>query len=282
MLTEYIDGLENCLWVRRTEAQFEEKKEELFDRLAALCRRIFTRERLTLSVTGKRDEAFCRALTATVPMSGQAVPPTAVSLLPAMREGILIPSEVAYAVEVAHLETLGGQYTGTLRVAAKLLSLDYLWNAVRVKGGAYGTGFIARPNGILAMYSYRDPHPDRSLSVYAHAAEYLTRFCSGEDDLTPYIIGAVADTDPLLTPHMRGMSAAAQYLTGRSYEDRCRLRREILSVTREDLLDLCALLRRMAESSSVCVVGGKTALDSCGDTLTTRRSLRGEGKSAEE
>ena len=277
VLTEYIDGFENCLWIRRTEEQFDEKKEDLFAALSALCKRLFTRERLTLSVTGARDEAFCRALTATVPMSGQAVPPTAIAPLPPMREGILIPSEVAYAVEAAHLDTLGGRYSGTLRVAAKLLSLDYLWNTVRVKGGAYGTGFIARPNGMVAMYSYRDPHPDRSLAAYTHAAEYLESFCAGADDLTPYIIGAVADTDPLLSPHMRGLSAAMMHLTGKTQEDRCRLRREILSVTREELRGLCALLRRMAEVSAVCVVGGKNGLDSCGGTLTARRSLRGEG-----
>ena len=84
----------------------------------------------------------------------------------------------------------------------------------------------------------------------------------------------MADTDPLLTPHRKGLAAASLYLTDRSYEDICRLREEILATTREQLRELVDFLRALAADSTVCVVGGQTALDSCGDRLTVIRSLQ--------
>lgn len=276
-IQEYFDGLEGCLWVRRTEAAFAEKADALCAQLKDIRARVFTRERLTISVTGEIDETFCRALAGTVAVSGRAVPPAEYRPLPIDREGIRIPSGVAYAVKGTHLGELEAEYNGTMRVAAGLLSLHYLWNAIRVQGGAYGSGFVSRPNGVVGMYSYRDPSPARSLSFYDKAAEFLESFCDGDESLTPYIIGAVADTDPLLTPHRKGVSAAARYFTGRDHEDICRLREEILSTDRAQLKALCGLLRRMAEKSAVCVVGGQAALESCGEQLTVIRSLQDKG-----
>ena len=152
-IQEYFDGFESCLWVRRTESAFAEKADALCAQLSELSQRLFTRERLTISVTGAVDETFCRALSGTVAVSGRAVPPADIKPMEIQAEGIRIPSGVSYAVAGSHLARFDTPYTGTLRVAAGLLSLDYLWNSVRVQGGAYGTGFISRPNGLVAMYS---------------------------------------------------------------------------------------------------------------------------------
>ena len=277
-IQEYFDGFENCLWVRRTEAAFAEKAEALCAQLKAIAARVFTRERLTVSVTGKPDETFCRALLSTVAVSGCAVPPADIQPMTFGAEGILIPSGVSYAVKGTHLSRLNAAYTGTLRVAANLVSLSYLWNNVRVQGGAYGSGFVTRPNGVVGMYSYRDPQPARSLGCYDKAADFLEAFCNSDESLTPYIIGTVADTDPLLTPRSKGQSAAVRYLTGRSHEDVCRLRAEILGTTKEQLAALCPLLRAMAAESSVCVIGGQAGLDACGDRLLVIRSLQEKGE----
>ncbi len=273
-MNEYLSGLESSRWVRRQEERFETHADTLIADLAALYSRIFVRERLTVSVTGPVDESYCRALASLVPMAGVSVKNSEIPLLPMTSEGVRIPAPVAFAVAGSHLSKLDAPYNGALRVAANLISLQYLWNSVRVQGGAYGTGFLARPNGTVAMYSYRDPQPARSLDCYAQAAAFLEQFCDGDEDLEPYIIGAVAAVDPLLTPNSKGMTATVRWLCGRSYEDVCRLQKEILSTDRDQLRELCAMLRRLAEKSVVCVVGGKERLGSCGDKLKTIGSLQ--------
>ena len=184
------------------------------------------------------------------------------------REPIVVPAGVSFAVAGANLFKLGSAYSGKMLVAAKLLSLGYLWNEIRVKGGAYGAGFYTRPGGMANFYSYRDPSASASLDCYANAADFLREFCAGDEDLTKFIIGTVGDSEPLLSPRTMGRVAASRYLNGVTYEDSCRLRREMLTATRQDLLDLCETIRGITDCGAVCVVGGKDKLDACGDKLT--------------
>ena len=272
-MNEYLNGLENARWVRKQEECFETDGDALVAMLQALFARIFVRERLIVSVTGPDDESYCRALASLVPMSGVCIKNMPIPLLPLKSEGVRIPAPVSFAVAGSHLTKLGSAHSGVWSVAANLLTLQYLWNSVRVQGGAYGTGFLARACGTVAAYSYRDPQPARSLDCYAQAADFLEQFCDGDEDLEPYIIGAVAAVDPLLTPSRKGLTATLRYLCGRTYEDVCRLQREILATDRDRLRALCDILRRLPQEAAVCVVGGKERLASCGDKLDTVGSL---------
>ncbi len=272
-MNEYLNGLEGARWVKRQEERFEKESDTLVKALQALFDRIFVRERLTVSVTGPDDESYCRALASLVPMAGVCVKNADIPLLPLTSEGVRIPAPVAFAVAGSHLTKLGAVHSGAWSVAANLLTLQYLWNSVRVQGGAYGTGFLARAGGTVAAYSYRDPQPARSLDCYVQAAAFLEQFCDGEEDLEPYIIGAVAAVDPLLTPSRKGMTATLRHICGRTYEDVCRLQREILATDRDQLRALCDTLRRLSSQAAVCVVGGKERLGTCGDKLETISSL---------
>ena len=126
---------------------------------------------------------------------------------------------------------------------------------------------------MTAYYSYRDPNAARSLDVYAHADDYLREFCAGEENLTKYIIGTIADSEPLQTPRSIGRNASLWYLTGYTYEDACRLRHEVLHTTREELLSLCGVLKAITDCGAVCVVGGKDKLEACGKQLDTLLTL---------
>lgn len=120
------------------------------------------------------------------------------------REGIVIPSDVSFAVMGSSMMAHGLRYSERAILASKIISLDYLWNVVRVKGGAYGTDFQVRENGFASCYTYRDPDIAGFIKNTDKIGEFLKKFCAECDDITEYIIGAVADMSPVFTPKTKG------------------------------------------------------------------------------
>lgn len=157
---------------------------------------------LTLSVTGRVDagalDALCDGL------GGPETGPTVTLSAPiSCRDAIVIPSGVAYAVQGGNLYRMGKRERGCHLLGAKILSLNYLWNRVRVQGGAYGAGLATGANGDLFAYSYRDPNPANTLQVFRAAPDYLRAFCRDWEPFDQLLIGAVSDAEPLLTVPIR-------------------------------------------------------------------------------
>ena len=154
---------------------------------------------------------------------------------------------------------------GAAKVMGRAVSLAHLWNAVRVQGGAYGTGMVLRDTGFAGSFSYRDPSAARTLGCYRASADFL-RGAAGMD-LTGMIIGAVAESDPLLTVRMKGKAADARYWRRISHADACQVRREILSAVPGDLTALAGEVEALAAEGAVCVLGSRQQLDACGGEL---------------
>lgn len=169
------------------------------------------------------------------------------------RDAISIPAGISYAVRAGNFLSLEEVYHGSYALAAKILSLSYLWNEVRVQGGAYGAGMGVRANGDVFCYSFRDPNPARSMEIYRKAAEYLRHFVENKESFEPFIIGVVSDSEPLLSAGEEGKTAVERCLRGVTLEDKKREREELLQATCENLLSFCNILDRMQES--ICVVG---------------------------
>ena len=216
-------------------------------------------KRMTLSITDNRDIDILSMLSLPEGEAGEDCAEY-VSEVPA-KLGIAVPASVSYAVKGWHLP----ERTGALLTVGKILSFDYLWNTVRVQGGAYGSGFVSTGSGDICCYSYRDPSPARSLGAYADIAKAVEEWCAGSEDLSKYIISTVSDTEPLRSPGKLGIFEDTAYFTGHDYEKRKKLRGEILSVTREQLLELCEGLRQLGEMGSVCVTASGETLAGCGD-----------------
>ncbi len=127
-------------------------------------------------------------------------------------------SQVQYVAVAGNFKKAGLEYTGALRVLRTILSYDYLWLNIRVKGGAYGcmSGFTRTGNGYLA--SYRDPNLRGTLEVYQGTIDYLKNFASSDRDMLKYIIGTISDMDVPLTPSMAGSRSFTAYMTGTTEE----------------------------------------------------------------
>lgn len=269
---EYAGGIEYLRWLKDLEENFQERFPALAKELAALAEEVFCQARLTLSVTGSKPDAEERAgkLLAGKLSAGAPAGAEWADIHPwgPRREGIVIPADVSFAA-------LSGAFPAAAKGGAKVMrrvaELSYLWNAVRVQGGAYGVGMVLRDSGLGGFYSYRDPSAERTLGCYGETANFLRGM--DEEDLTGMIIGAVADSDPLLTPRLKGKTADARYWRGTTQEDLRRMRREILAATVEELNGLAGEVEKLAESGSVCVLGSQRQIDACGSKLGSVTAL---------
>ncbi len=239
----------------------------LQERLAGLLREVVSRDSLTLSVTGQKAgmaELAAECLASVLPSSKNGAAPIELKPWGLRREGIVIPADIAFAVRGGNLTSCGGCYSGVVQLASKIITLGYLWNVIRVQGGAYGTGMAVRVSGLTCCYSYRDPNGAQSLEKYLQAGDFLRGFCGTNPNLTGFIIGAVSDDSPLLTPRTKGLLADQFYWKDISWERRCRTREEMLSATPEQLAALTEVLDAALEQGGICVVGGQNQMDACG------------------
>ena len=263
---EQAGGITFLRWLKELESGFQERFPELAGELEGLAKTIFSMARLTLSVTGTHQEAAAvarRLLSQRLPL-GSFCLPEAPSIAPwgVRREGIVIPADVSFAALAGPFPQA---HTGQAQVMGRVASLSYLWNAVRVQGGAYGVGMLLLAGGLSAglagFYSFRDPSAARTLDCYAATADFLKS--AGDMDLTGMIIGAVAESDPLLTPRAKGKTSDARYWRQTSYEDLCQERREILAARPEDLARLAPQVEKLAAEGAVCVLGSRRQLEAC-------------------
>ena len=273
-LTEAVYGIDMLRFVQQLEASYEADGAAFCQSLGEFAKRIFTKDRVTACVTGPVDLAWVGevlTLLGDAPM-GPAVPYT-VSDRP-KAEGFRIPAAVSFTAKGGNLYALGEEYTGAASVAATILTYGYLWNTIRVKGGAYGTGLRMALNGDVQFSSFRDPSGDRSIHSFDRAADALRDVCAGGEPLDNYIISTIGGQDPLLTPRLEGKKAILQYFLGQTREDRERVRSQVLHTTAEDLCRVADQLDTVCRTAGVCVIGGADILDACGSELDKVENLQ--------
>ncbi len=266
-------GFEYYRWLKSTQENWN--PDEFVTEVKDLLSDIISKDRLTLSVTADEStdcEKIAKIISQSIP-NNRKESKDKKSLIRewgTAREGIAIPAEVSFAVMTGDMRNTESGLNGHTSVAAKIVSLDYLWTVIRMQGGAYGTGMVVRPNSTVSCYSYRDPSADRSLSCFKECSAHLRALCDNNTDITGFIIGTVADASPVMTPRAKGSLADRLYFRGVGDEDRERKMKEIVSTTLKDLSDTADLLDEIYNSPAVCVVGNKEHLDKCGlDTVLT-------------
>ena len=266
---EAVGGVTFLQWLDRTLNAGEEALKALLEDMAGLTKRLVSRERLTVSVSEAFGEADLDRFLSLIPACGAApAAETAYPLSGVRRDGIVIPAQVGFAVMATSFSLHGRKYSGSIPVLANVLNYMYLWNEIRVQGGAYGCGFIGRDTGDAAFYTYRDPQPVRSLGVFARAADFLRQFCASAPDLTGIILSSVSTLDPLRTPEEKISAAEARRFLGITQEEIDRRYAALIHTGPQELLALAGILEDIAGDDGVCVAAGKDLLDACGDRIT--------------
>ena len=148
-----------------------------------------------------------------------------------------------------------------MRVLAKILSSEWLWDQIRVIGGAYGAYCAFTPAGFSYFGSYRDPNLRRTLEIYEKTSDYLHDFRASERVMRRFIIGTIAGIDRPLTPSQEGSRAFIRHMTGVTLEDVRRSRHEILTTSAEDIRAFAPMIREMINRNLYCVFGGEERLE---------------------
>ena len=176
--------------------------------------------------------------------------------------GITLPAAVSFIGTSYDMTDDSYTMSGSMAVASSIVAFTYLWNEIRVQGGAYGAGMNSGRTGNISCYTYRDPNPARSLDKLRAIPDFLSDYTANkETDISGAIISTVGHTDPLLSPGTKGRVADEFYYSGYTFEDKLKFRKEILESTPEIIAEQRYTLDHMAEKSSICVVGPKETLE---------------------
>ncbi|MBR0464053.1 MAG: insulinase family protein [Clostridia bacterium] len=262
---EAVSGISFGQWLRRHDQEGDYAN--LIEKMNALLKRLINANTLIFSLNGADDEAVRLAgatLTDLLPVS--AVPEEAVIRpLCVRKEGLAIPADVCFAEMGCMLDLPEGHLPGFMRVVGHVLNYDYLWQVIRVQGGAYGAGVTSSLSGAVGYYTYRDPSGAASLNRFRQSVDYLEAFADKTEDLTQLIIGTVAETFRLMTPRLRTDIGDTQYFQNTTWESICQSYREIIETTPDDLKAGAEMLRKALTNAGICLVGPEEKLKSCED-----------------
>lgn len=271
---EYLNGYEYYSWIKEMNKNIDDNINNIISKLQSLAEKLFTRSRITLSSSGNKVERELIDMANSLPCPNiHVINEAYYKPLGIRQEGIIIPSAISFAVKGSNIYMNNASFNGSYNVLSKLLSMDYLWNVIRVQGGAYGAGFNSSMNGNVFFYSYRDPNAARTLEYFDKSADYIKEFCIDGNGLDKLIIGSISDSEPLLNTKRTIKIADANYFCGITFEDLCKTRREILSTTKDDLLKLCSMLDSICNDNAICIIGGKDKLDECDKKLSSILSI---------
>lgn len=263
----YQDELKGIAFYRsicRIEKELSESPKSVSDKLAAIARKLFARNRMLISFTGN-NEAYANAKPSLEKVIAgfnkmSAVGDQAEVHFNTAKEAFIDASQIQYVAKTGDFICEGYEYTGALRLLRVILSYDYLWINVRVKGGAYGCMNTFLRSGESYFVSYRDPNLSDTLDVYDRIPEYIKSFSPDERDMTKYIIGTFSALDTPMNPEAKGSRSLSAYLEGITYEQIQKERNEILNAQPEDIRRLADLVEAVLKKDSICVIGNENMI----------------------
>ncbi len=270
LFKETTTGIAFYKFIEDLADNFAAKSETVVLKMKELMQMIFTKSNLLVSITA--DEEGFHRFEEKLPSFGEKLPMKTDSKLfevydtsalkpECLNEGFKTAMQVQYVARTGNFMKAGYQYSGALKVLKTILSYDYLWNNVRVKGGAYGCmcGFSG-VDGDAYYTSYRDPNLKETNDIYEKASEYVKNFSAEEREITKYIIGTFSSLDAPLTPQSTGKRSLSMYLAGITEADLQKERDEVLGVTVEDIRSLHKLIQSVVDAGNICVIGNESKI----------------------
>ena len=272
------DGIGYYEKVKVIEENFDEHKEELIRNLQELARGIFSSERLMVSYTAAKEglEVMCReigVLQKSLYPKGLTKTESVALVCRKRNEGFKTSSQVQYVARVGNFINHDLEYHGALQVLKTILSYEYLWQNIRVKGGAYGCMSSFTKIGKSYFISYRDPNLEKTNEVYEGIVDYLRSFRASERDMMKYIIGTLSSIDRPLTPAASGERSMNLYLNHVSSEMIEKERLEILSTTEADIRAMAKIVEAVLADDLLCVIGSEEKIEGAKELFGEVRHL---------
>lgn len=272
-LADLTSGIGYLDFIKDVANNFDSKKEEIVAKLNDSIKKILSKERFTLGFVGQRDfyeanlnvfDKFYSSLSDNIVNLEESYTPFRVS------EGIVAPYNVNYVSRAGKTDI---PFNGANFVLNNALGMDYLWNEVRVHGGAYGCMVRATRYGTIGFTSYRDPEVKKTNETYEKVIDYIKNFNFNDEELLKFKIGAIGSLDSVLHPSNKGFQAQSLYFQGITYLDECKYRKELISATNDDIKALSKNYQEMLSYNNICVIGNKDKIEVFKDSLDNIRPL---------
>lgn len=266
VVREALSGVGFYRFLKELLAHFDERAGELAAKLADLAARLFTDGGCTLSFGGS-EEALDAYREASAPFDGMAGAPVLTVPAPEDKhEAFVVASDVTYTACGWDRRLLGEPYGGTWLLASRILSYDFLWTEVRVKGGAYGAGFQTTRSGSSRFYSYRDPRIDETVERFRTAGDWLAGvFSPTESEIDGYVVSTVASLDAPAKARELLRRQDGLCFSGATLADRARVREEVRAARTEDVRALAPLVDAIAGAGCVCAFGNGEVIRASGE-----------------
>ncbi len=258
-LASYHGEYDFYLFISELVNNYEQNSDKIKEQLYTVTNLIFNQARLLVNFVGNKEEytnfkETISSYLAKYPSELDKQKGLEIKLEEqGYSEGFYFDSLVQYVGAGYNIN----DYTGTHLVLRHILSLDYLWNNVRVKNGAYGSGVIFNAFGDFNLWSYRDPNLTETLDIYYNINNYVANIDADEKDLNKYIIGTLNSLDVLMSPSAQAAYSLNKYITNSPFEVYDKLVNEIKNTTVEDLRKLAIEFENMKSKAYTCVLGSK-------------------------
>lgn len=260
------DGIGLYEKVKEIEEDFDGCKEELIRNLKEIARRIFRVDNMMMSYTSSREglEPALDALAAvkgSLNAGGEADHTACVIHCTKRNEGFKTSSKVQYVARCGNFIDGGQEYTGALQILKVILSYDYLWQNIRVKGGAYGCMSNFNRAGEGYLVSYRDPNLEKTVEVYEGVVDYLKNFTVDDRDMNKFIIGTMSNLDRPMNPAAKGSRSMNLYMNHITEEMLRQERAQILDAGQEDIRRLADIVQAVLDAGLICVIGSEEKIE---------------------
>ena len=262
--SDLIVGIEFYKFISDIDKNFDEKIDTVIENIKNVLTKAISKNRLTISYTGNKElfedtkETIAKYLRQCQigTKAGKALPVE----FKQKNEAFMDASQIHYVARVGSFKKHGYDYTGLLRILKVILSYDYLWINVRVKGGAYGCSGSFQKTGEVMFTSYRDPNLSATNDIYERIPDYVRNFDVDDRDMTKYVIGTFNSLDAPLYPEALGLKSFVAYLVGETQERIQEERNVILNATQEDIRKLADMLEAVLKENNICVIGNEVTI----------------------
>ena len=274
---DMTNGIEYYETVSRITEHFEEEKERLMEMLQRISRKVFRKDRMIVSYTGEAQsqEAVLQEIKKfSECLHTEEVEESSFQLTCVKKnEGFQTSSKVQYVAMAGNFIDAGAQYHGALQILKVIMGYEYLWQNIRVKGGAYGCMSSFNKLGEGYFVSYRDPHLKNTLEIYKGVTEYLRNFDVSDRDMTKFIIGTISNMDQQMTPSIKGYRSMNLYMNHVTEEMIRKERLEVLHATQQDIRNLADIVEKVLQADQICVIGNEDKIEQEKEIFTEVKAL---------
>lgn len=260
---ELVNGIEYYKFLKHLDTNFDSLKDEIIEKLKTIKKILINKNNLNIGFAGSIEDfnSFKDNLTHFTFDTSSYQKGEWNFLKNEENEGFIIPGQVQYVAKGFDFVKEGYKYNGQLLVLKLIMDMDYLWNKVRVIGGAYGAFSILKRSGVLIMSSYRDPNLKKTLDAYNEAYNYLKELNLNEREFRKYVIGTIGKIEGVLTPSMKQDVSISRYFSNIKDEDLIKEKAEILNTSFNTIKKEIEFIKSIKNKGKYCTVGTKKKIE---------------------